>query len=113
MAISQDGIGDFVWDTLSDNDERWIAETDFDRSVVIALKESAGGSNSSDFEVLGVEWESDRVLHAYSCIAEIAGGDVGNLYTRLLRVSYNTRPPDQGRYTHWEEGDSTTYEISE
>lgn len=113
LLKSREGMDGFVWDNLTDDDERWIAETDYDESVVIALKESAGGSNNSDFEVVGVERESNRVVHAYSCLAEIKGGDVGNLYTRLIRVSYDTQPPTEGRYTHWEEGDSTTYETTE
>lgn len=113
MAVSQADIADFVWINLHESDERWIKETDFERTVVIALKES-GCTNGSDFEVLGVDWESDRVLHAQSCIEEInQDTDLARQHSRLLRVSYDTQPPEKTRYAHWEEGITYPHEPSE
>ena len=113
MVVSEAGIADFVWDGLRESDEQWIRETDFEQAVVIGLREAAGGSNTSDFEFLGIEWEEDRVLHAYSCIEEIGGADIALKYSILLRVSYENQLPTNARYSHWEEGIKRTYETSE
>ncbi|MFC4990517.1 hypothetical protein [Saliphagus infecundisoli] len=111
LITTPEDINNLTAEGLNDEDERWIADTNFDEYVVSVIKESSGGDGSnSKFEIMGVGQESENTLHIYSCIAEVGSGDVGYLYLRLLRVSHEGLPLDRAVYTHWEEGDESTYE---
>lgn len=114
MLTAPDDVDRFLSGGLTGEDEDWVTETNFDESVVVAIKEASGGDTSnSDFEIMGVDQEPEDTIHVYSCIAEIGGGDVGYFYIRLLRVSYEGRTPAKSKYTHWQEGTKSTYETEE
>lgn len=112
LLTAQSQTDKLAADVLNRADEQWISETNFDEAVVVAVKEAVGGSQTSEFEILGVGVDSENTLHVYSCNAEVAGGDVARNYTRLLRVSHDGQQPTRADYTHWEQGDRFDYETN-
>ncbi|WP_224447280.1 hypothetical protein [Haloprofundus salilacus] len=114
LVSSRDGVGRLDDRQFTDEDDEWVNETDFSTEVLVGFSHTGGG-NVRDFEpgILGVEERPDRTVRIYSCIEELRPGDVAFVYTALLRVRYEDKPPTRATLSHWTEGEKVTYTTGE